>query len=196
MRVAIDIDGVLAKFTDSFHNVINEVYPGRLPDGYQPGNWDYIPDILPTEMTNIWKHLDKTRGEFWYRLEPYWENKFAIQDYITHHPDDDFYYVTARKNQNIGLSAMTQTNGWLKRHTLLEENTSVVMKTSGRTKGDIYDALRISVSLDDYPKNIEESICWNHRPYLLDRPWNRYRTDLNQYRVKTVKEFLVKIGGE
>jgi hypothetical protein len=40
-KIAIDVDGVLADFAAGVVDAANSLWPGKLPRGYQPTEWNY-----------------------------------------------------------------------------------------------------------------------------------------------------------
>src|SRR5215510_13106575 len=78
IRVAVDVDGVLANFDEAAARVINTIAPGTIldPANYQPkvfGSWFG----LEKEM---WEHIDATNN-WWVSLLAYHDNMAALQSF-------------------------------------------------------------------------------------------------------------------
>lgn len=173
IKIAVDVDGVLSCFTTSFINVINSIWPLKIPPGYQPPNWNYTDKLSVNEMKIAWKRVLETKN-IWVDEGPLpgvkgmkeMLHKFAEQDVSV-------YYVTHRPKTK-GWSSLVQTNIWMEEYGLRKSNTSVIVVESSDVKAKVYEALGISYSIDDRPETVELcNMVKGHRAYLLDQSWNR-----------------------
>lgn len=184
--ISIDVDGVLANFTKAFAAKLAEVGCPTPPD-FEPTDWDFGGSgATPEQIDAAWK-LVKGTYNFWRLAEAYNENRLALMDFCeADKPPTDLYYVTSRV-ATAGNTVKQQTEGWLARQGL--PYIGVIVKPRGVTKREIYRAVGIDFSVDDYDKNVREAQgLAGHKAFLLDRPWNQKATDLP--RVKTLAEFL------
>lgn len=197
-RIAIDIDGVLADFTAAYIEVINGIYPGKIPPGYQPKDWWWTDMLSKEETKAAWKVIDKSEG-FWAMLRPHQENINALRNFLRVYEGSglDIYYVTSRTTAGRKYTTLTQTKFWLDKYGLNGANTSLVIVPEGGkvSKGDIYKSLAIEASVDDRDKNVREAMedCPGHMAYLLDRSWNKSADSLDGWRVANLSRFLAKV---
>ena len=183
--ISIDVDGVLANFTKAFAAKLAEVGCQTPPD-FEPTDWNFGGSgATPEQLDAAWRLVDKTEN-FWRTLHVYPESVSSLHRWCdSDKAPVDLYYVTSRVPTE-GATVKQQTEVWLSRCAL--PYGGVVVKPRGVTKMEIYKALGIGWSVDDYPKNVRPTLGTGHRGYLLDRPWNQEATDLP--RVKSLAEFL------
>ncbi len=181
--ISVDVDGVLANFTKAFAAKLALV-GCPTPPGFEPYDWEFGGSgATPAQIDAAWRLVDKA-VDFWLSEAPYAENMAALVDYLG--GNRDVYFVTSRV-PSAGMTVKNQTEAWLHQHTYYEGG--VVVKPRGVSKAEIYKALGIGWSIDDYDVNVREAQgLANHEAFLLDRPWNQHATDLP--RMKTLKEFL------
>ena len=158
----------------------------KLPPNFEPNDWDFGGSgATPEQIATAWRLVDQTQN-FWRTLEVYEDSRQALSDFCDADKDPmDLYYVTSRV-PTVGVTVKQQTEVWLSRQQL--PSRGVIVKPAGVTKMEIYRALGIGWSIDDYPKNVRPTLGTGHRGFLLDRPWNQETTDLP--RVKSLAEFL------
>lgn len=200
MRIAIDIDGVLAQFSESFAKLLNANEPGVVPDGFKFTSWGW-PDTIRKGLEDTGWGLVRETENFWTTLEPYEDNLEALRKFLVNNRDVEVFYVTSR-TPSAGRSTLFQSNTWLTSQGVRVRNsTTIVMPyTLGKghpiTKGQLYRDLAIDASIDDYPKNIHGALQASldyrtgHTPFLLDRPWNERAGELDAFRVASLKEYL------
>lgn len=189
LKLAIDIDGVLANFTKGYAAKINELFPGTIPEGYEPQDWDWTAVLSPAAAVAAWKAIEQDET-FWEYLDCYCDNAQALYAFLHEYPEVEVYYVTARA-RTVGKTLLAQTKLWLAQRGLVSENTSIIPVTSGKKKGEVYAALGINMSIDDAWSNVAASInVEGHRgnDYLLDRPWNRNIS--YKLRIGSLRQFL------
>lgn len=205
MRYAIDLDGVLANFGARVIEAANSIWPGKIPPGFVPSNWDYVGTLTPEEWKEVWAKIKST--PYLWEAEPPAPGVEELRDFlisrnrentdplsITH--VDEIYFITARA-VTVGESPMVQTAKWLARFGLWPRNgySTVIPVAEAEHKKQLFQGLGLKFMLDDYAPTVEalNSIKDKEgnqfmRAYVLDQPWNRYATDLP--RVFSVTEYL------
>lgn len=188
-RIAVDIDGVICNFTQAFAERINKLYPGAIPEGYEPPNWDWT-DVLTKEMSDAtWADIDKD-PDFWGYLDCYCDNAQAMHTFLREHPEIEVYYVTARQ-ETTGKTLLAQTIEWLDGRGLMTSNTSVITVKNGKFKGHVFGAIGADLSIDDSWENVAASLSLSINEganFLLDRSWNRGIS--YGLRIGSLREFL------
>ena len=182
--ISVDVDGVLANFTKAFAAKLAEV-GCPTPEGFEPTDWDFGGSgATPAQIDAAWRLVVQTEN-FWVQSDYYRDNCNALARIP--YSAMDVYYVTSRV-PTAGYTVKIQTENWLLDRVQIDSG-GVVVKPRGVTKREIYRALGIDFSIDDYDQNVREAQgLAGHEAYLLDRPWNQHATDLP--RVKTLAEFL------
>lgn len=195
MNICFDIDGVLADFGENMSRVVNLRWPGRIPAGYNPPNWDYTDNIAKAEWSQIWDDI-KATPEFWRRQLPYERNVDAAVRYINSYTETTVYFMTARPD-TIGQSSYEQTLGWLVNYGLYPYNrevTTPIIVKDPTEKTQIMIDLGIDFSIDDKQETVERcNKIEGHKAYLLDRSWNQTSSEP---RVYSVDHFLDIVKGK
>lgn len=196
IKLGIDIDGVLANFTEAALEVMDGLWPGRVPADYVQTTWDWSDiGITSDDMKQLWATITNAPN-FWHYVHSYGDNVEDLWAYAWNHTKDrEIYFVTARA-RTAGDSLLSQTAQWLTSRGLITPGASIIPMARGKSKSQIFDAIGIDVSIDDYDVNVRESIALaknGHEAYLLDQPWNRSAHDLDHVRLHSIKEFLEKV---
>ena len=192
LRLACDIDGVLARFDEAFIRIINELYPEKaLPATHAPYHWDDW-GLTDDETSRVWRRI-KATPNFWTTLRPY---HGAIEDLSTflsfQTSPMEFYYVTSRV-QTCGDSALDQTRWWLEDQCRGLERYPVIVVERGNDKAKLYKVLGIQYSVDDNYDNFSNAFGLpKHESYLYSRSWNSERPDFGR-RVSTLNEYFEKV---
>ncbi len=194
-RIAIDCDGVLANFVDAFADLINRTYPGRVPRGYQPSDWEWSDVLMPQEMGLLQRKIARSPN-WWLGLNAYSRNVGELAMWLTSRVDHDVWICTAR-SPSAGLTIAKQTQLWIESCGLRGVNNflGIIDVASGDDKSQLYEAAAIEWSIDDKPETVIGCgliDTFEHHAYLLNQPWNASAGVHN--RVSTVAQFLSKIG--
>lgn len=192
-RIAIDCDGVLACFTDGAIEIINTLWPGRIPDGYSPPDW-YFSDVGMTsaDWNRVFERI-KATSNWWLYLRAYNDSITALQTFFITHTNQDIYIVTSRV-PTAGMTVTQQTERWIRSCgvTPLMNYLGVIVAPHPERKAELYDALDFDYSIDDKAETVEQcDALANHRAFLLNRSWN---TEAQvKHRVNSVLDFLKHI---
>lgn len=193
LTISLDIDGVFASFENGFSKVVNSIYPNRIPYGYSPKDWDWSEILTKEELKTSW---DKTlqMEDFWLSLIPFDHTLYELQRFLTFSRKGvQIYYLTSRP-ETKGLSALQQTNTWLKWNGIKPDNSSVIVVKSTAQKAEYIKLLGAKYSLDDYgPTIIECNKIEGHTAVLFDKTYNQM---YNVPRAKSFNEFLQIIGND
>lgn len=193
MNIAFDVDGVLANFEKNVKMVSDELFPGLMPEGYVPQDWDYTDIFTKREWNMIW---DKIRmiPDFWQRQPDIPEAVQALKEFrmVNGSP---IWFITSRMATG-GISAKYQTQLWLLSRQLItvkEAQDYVIAVSKPEEKRYWIEVNNINVSIDDLGGTVaRHNEIYGHKAWLLDQPWNKKDTLLP--RVFSVKEFLEKIS--
>ena len=191
-KFGIDVDGVLSDFGGAFRVVANQIYPNRLPEGYQPSNWDYIDKFTKEEFKIVWDAVHEI-PDFYFYQKPIQANIDALRDFVSKNRCE-VYFITSRR-QTAGDSILRQTEMWLDNQGLLVRRggASVVPVPNTGAKKDILSALKIPYMIDDYDATVRNlQTLETTKTFLLDAPWNQHATDLP--RLYSVAEYLTELS--
>lgn len=157
MKIALDVDGVLADVIESWLNYNNKI---RSPISKEEiTNWDFWKKFninrydFYKELTMCWKN--------WSTLPPMEPNLSKITQTLSEYGHVDI--VTARE-----LSTDYFVKNWLKLHGVVYEN--YVSVVDGTMKADLdYDLF-----IDDSPLNAEKFLENKKDFFLYSQPWNKH----------------------
>lgn len=191
-KIAIDMDGVLANFVAGFNEAVNKIWPGRLPEGYQPVTWAYDGILSKDELNRVFEKIKRTPNWF-LQLEPYSENVTALARFLVARKGEDIWLVTSRFS-TYGMTVAKQTDMWLQfcginpTHNYL----GVIPVEDSDEKQMVYSAVGIEYSVDDKAETIEQcQAIPGHKAFLLDRPWNQEAKV--ERRIKNLEGFFSQI---
>lgn len=192
MNIAFDVDGVLANFEKNVKMVSDEIFPGRMPEGYVPQDWDYTDIFNKKDWNSIWDRIYQI-PDFWQRQPEISEAVKALKEFrmINKSP---IWFITSRQATG-GISAKYQTQMWFLSRSLIGigELDNVIAVSKPEEKRYWMELLNINVSIDDLGGTVaRHNEIYGHKAYLLDQPWNK--KDVLLPRVYSVKEFLEKIS--
>lgn len=192
MRISIDIDGVLSRFTDQVVQKVNKIWPGKLPEGYVPQNWDYTDVLAKKDWDKVWQEIKATE-DFWEYSSTYENNVRALSEFLLE-GGKDVFFITSRTTTK-GKSVQSQTYNWMAKNRLpiadRKNYSAIVPVAKPNLKRQVMEGLDIKMSVDDYGPTVE--MCNEipgHKAFVLDQPWNR-----DKYygpRVYSLAEFLEK----
>ena len=154
MRIGFDVDGVLARFTTAYQQLVVDVAGVDL---FEPGdatdppcwNWPEYRGYDKNTIDKVWGHI-KGSHDFWMSLSELPDCctlRTLILDLQRWH---DIYFVTSR----VGRDVKWQTEQWLRLH--LQMDLPTVLMSS--EKGLVAKALKLDVYVDDNADNVNDVI--------------------------------------
>ena len=188
IRFGIDLDGVLGDFTSEVVAVANSLWPGKMPPGYKPDNWDYQGVLTKEEWNQVWGVLIDTEN-LWLKEEEL-SGARELQQFLKEYPFSEVYFVTARA-ETKGMSVLMQSTRWLEERGLWPrwDRSFVIPVKHANEKIKILNDLMIPFFLDDHAPTIQalQALPNMRGAYLLDELHNRYAS---LPRVTSVTEYL------
>jgi uncharacterized HAD superfamily protein len=183
LRLGIDLDGVLANFTERFIEITNATYGLNLRTEDQTDWGHTCLGITPAQEEEIWQTIKATKN-FWETLNvlPGTENLNRAAH------EHELFFITSRI-PTAGLDVKTQSAFWLDEHFYIPY-PSVIVVTDWKDKPALYDALKLDGFIDDKPETVDEMLKRNQRIYIMDQPYNKL---VEAPRVKSVNEFLERV---
>ncbi len=164
-RIAFDIDGVLASFSEAFKNKAKEMGLLKIDEDITQYHWDF-PDYLQP----VWDTIKNDR-DFWLNLEPLCGHQFNY---------DIIAYVSSRE------IPQEWSKEWLDKNNF---PPAPVYHTNGDTKLEILKSLSIDLFVDDSYKNFvnlnKNGIC----TFLFDAEYNR-KYDVGYKRLTDLKNLV------
>jgi 5'(3')-deoxyribonucleotidase len=176
MKIALDVDGVLADVIMSWLNYSNSIRPKIAK--HQITNWEF------------WKEFKINPFDFYSELSLCWKNWNSVP-------------TTERKLSSVtkSLSKIGQVDivtarerstdsfvrSWLNHHDICYDNYVSVI--DGPMKADLdYD-----VFIDDSPLNAEKFLKNNKKIILYSQPWNQHIQDKKIHRIYNLSEAIEKL---
>ena len=176
MKIALDVDGVLADVIVSWINYSNSIRPHISKN--QVTDWEFWKkfDINPfdfySELSYCWKN--------WESLPPTEENLSSTTKNLSTLGQVDI--VTARERSTDSF-----VKNWLDFHDISYDNYVSVI--DGPMKADLdYD-----VFIDDSPLNAVKFLDNNKKVILYSQPWNMHISNHNLDRITSLSEAIEKI---
>ena len=176
MKIALDVDGVLADVIESWLTYSNKIRPNISKDDIT--NWDF------------WKKFKINRYDFYEELTSCWKNWNSIP------PTENNLSITTKNLSNFGQvdivtaresSTDSFVKNWLKLHDITYHNYVSVI--DGPMKADLdYD-----VFIDDSPLNAIKFLKHKKNVFLYSQPWNQHISNQNVQRVSTLSEAIEKL---
>ena len=173
MKIALDVDGVLADIMASWLEHNNKIRT----------------EILRHEITawDFWKKFDIDRYDFYAELNKCWENwpdipptEVELSDSTRHLSKmGQVDIVTARDPSTDSF-----VKEWLGNHNIAYEN--YVSVASGSMKAD----LNYDIFIDDSPLNAMKILQNKKRIFLYDQPWNQKVMDERIHRVSSLFQII------
>lgn len=176
MKIALDVDGVLADVISSWLIYSNKIRSTISKE--EITNWDFWKKFkinrydFYEELTLCWKN--------WNSIPPLEDNLSKITQELSNFGQVDI--VTAREQ-----STNSFVKNWLKLHKITYQNYISVI--DGPMKADLdYD-----VFIDDSPINATKFLKCNKDVFLYSQPWNQHISDQKIQRIFTLSEAIEKL---
>jgi uncharacterized protein len=173
MKIALDVDGVLADVIVSWINFSNSIRPHISKN--QVTDWEFWKkfDINPfdfySELSSCWKN--------WQSVPTTQENLSNITKNLSTIGQVDI--VTARERSTDSF-----VQNWLNHHNISYHNYVSVI--DGPMKADLdYD-----VFIDDSPLNAIKFLEHNKKVILYSQPWNQHISNNGLFRISNLSEAI------
>ena len=176
MKIALDVDGVLADVIQSWLNYNNTIRPQLSKQDI--ADWDF------------WKKFQINRFDFYAELSSCWKNWNSIP------PTEENLSSFTQNLSNLGQvdivtarerSTDSFVKNWLNHHNILYNNYVSVI--DGPMKADLdYD-----VFIDDSPINAQKCLQCNKKVILYSQRWNQHISDNQIHKVSSLSEVIEKI---
>ena len=190
--VAIDLDGIIANFTDAFADVARGLGYSLAPD-YVPTDWNWAEVLSLQQIDRCWKKIQET-DNWWMGVKPYPNVGDSLA--ILHRDENvDVYFITSR-TASAGNSVLDQAICWLTVYGLRGTFGSAIVVKRPSQKLKVLQAIGAHFFIDDKPETVEQVLdeypaCSS---FLLTQPWNQsYKTPLP--RVSSVRMFVDMVVG-
>lgn len=174
MNYGIDIDGVLANFTDNYAALLTAKtgieFPKNSSTWPTVWYWERAAGVVKDDENFVWKEgiLATT---FWLDLEPLPGAEPTLELLSAkRYAGDQVYFITTRP----GKKAKLLTEYWLRNWGFA--NATVLIAGSEAAKGQLAAALKLDVFIDDKPENCEavaRAVDPSCKVFLVDAPYNR-----------------------
>lgn len=193
MIISLDLDGVLADFSQSAFLIMQGILGPSLVGSPPPAYWNWA-DLGATldDVNEMWRRI---------RLTPDWYFKLyplpglidlraaLIRGAFVGH---ELIFTTSRGDTK-GRSAREQSEAWIELFTGLRKPTVYVVPHQ-TSKPELLRTLEVDAHLDDYPPTVlgSKHFCISR---LLRQKWNRH--DEQSYSipaVSSVRDFFREIG--
>jgi len=176
MKIALDVDGVLADVIVPWLNYSNTIRPKISKNDIT--DWDFWKNHqinqfdFYTELSSCWKN--------WNSIPPTEENLSSVTKNLLEFGHVDI--VTARERSTDSF-----VKNWLNHHNISFDNYVSVI--DGPMKADLdYD-----VFIDDSPLNALKFLKNNKKVILYSQPWNKHISENKIHRISILSEAIEKI---
>jgi len=189
MKIAIDLDDVLANSLDSFMEFYNKNYGGELKrEDFTAFTLNEIMGTPVEEERNILEDYDD-RG-YYENIEPTSGAKEAVLELGK---KNELVIVTSRPQKKE-----EQTRRWLKKHMPEFSEVYFIRREYGgesKTKGEVCKELGVEVLIEDNLGYAKSCVSEGVKVLLFDYPWNQEKNlPENMIRVKSWEEILKVLG--
>ncbi len=185
MKIAIDLDGVVADFVHGFNILLNKVNPKlNIDRNWQPDcrdGWSFI-GVKEAELKAAWDYIG--HSDFWLRLRS--DRTMKPLDWIKLKQlcfQQDVYFVTIRST----AFAKNHAETWLMQQGI--ENPTVII---AQDKGSIIKGIKANVFIDDDFDNIFDTqfASPTTRCYLKMAKWNVADQDKAKFKCQSLRHML------
>ena len=176
MRIALDVDGVLADVIESWLNYSNTIRPKISKRDIT--DWDF------------WKKFQINRYDFYMELSSCWKNWDSIP------PTEENLSLVTKKLSELGQvdivtarerSTDSFVKSWLNHHDISYDNYVSVID------GPMKAQLDYDIFIDDSPLNTEKFLKHNKKVILYSQPWNQHLSDKRIHRISNLSETIEKL---
>ncbi|HXG55012.1 MAG TPA: hypothetical protein VNJ03_06495 [Vicinamibacterales bacterium] len=158
LRIAFDIDGVLADFRSAFHDAARQCLRRDVVDVDDLKSAGALAD---EDVKRVWEHVARATN-WWMELAPYEPDQIARLYELTRAAGWEVFFLTNRPRSS-GDSVQFQTQRWLERQGFY---LPAVLTVPG-SRGDIANGLRLDLVVDDLVLNCVEVVSASPAKALL-----------------------------
>jgi len=167
LNIGVDVDGVLAAFTEGARNLCKYMFNGKPDDSLIQTGWGFDSLGLTKDEENLmWRAIDKTEN-WWMTLRRNPDTQLLKALTQEHR----VVFITNRKDGEVGWPIEEQTQEWLRREFgIFSPNVIISDK-----KGPVALGLKLNYFIDDRDKNVTE-VCAEAPDcitYLLNASYNQ-----------------------
>jgi hypothetical protein len=144
LRVAVDIDGVVADFRTAFHAAAQKCLHHDVRDVDDPKASTQLDD---RDVRRVWEYIARSTN-WWLELQPYEGDALARFYDLARAGSWEVFFVTNRP-ASAGDSVQFQTQWWLERFGFY---LPAVVTVPG-SRGELANALRLDLLIDDLLRN-------------------------------------------
>jgi FMN phosphatase YigB (HAD superfamily) len=174
--IGIDLDGVLAKWNESYYDWLVEMTGKDLcpeehknpPVWWWPQHFGYTEEEVKATFEKTWADYG-----FWVNLKPYDDAEEFLAAFAEAEGADDVYFITSRK----GVQVKLQTERWLEFYGF--GWPTVIIANGAEAKAHVAQGLGTTHFLEDSDENAQAIAlaCPKTQVFLLDRNYNRHAQD-------------------
>jgi hypothetical protein len=158
LRIGIDIDGVLADFRSAFHAAAKRCLRREIEE---PDDPKAAQSIEQKDVRRVWAYVAKTPN-WWLELTPYEPEQIARLYGLARASGWEVFFLTNRP-PSAGDTVQFQTQWWLERQGFY---LPAVLTVPG-SRGEIANALRLDLVIDDLARNCVEVVSGSTSKALL-----------------------------
>jgi len=153
LRLGFDIDGVLANFRSAFRDAAVRIVHGDVEEFDAVESPPSESPLAPNDVKRVWDHIAKTPN-WWMEIDAYEPDQIARLYSLTRAAGWEVFFLTKRP-PSAGDSVQFQTQWWIERFGFYLPS---VLTVPG-SRGDIANALRLDLLVDDQLINCVEVVC-------------------------------------
>lgn len=154
LTIGVDVDGVLADFTEAARSLCKEKFNGRPDDKLVQTGWGFDSlGLTKAEEDAMWEHIDNATNWWYSEINPLADAqllRFLCDEHRV-------IFITNRKDakpESGSMGVEKQTAFWLTNYFNIHAPTVLLSKA----KGPLAAALKLDAFIDDRDKNLEEVI--------------------------------------
>lgn len=173
-NVGIDVDGVIANFTQAARETMKSLFGGRPDDTLVQTTWAFESLGITKEEENVfWRFVDNTPN--WWLGHRAMPHTLALRELTTNHR---CIFITNRKD-GTGMPIEVQTASWLRTHFGIDDPNVVISDN----KGPVAEGLNLDYFIDDRDRNVYSVVEYSPdtRTYLCSATYNQniYPPEIN-----------------
>lgn len=161
LRVAFDVDGVLADFHTAFQEAARGLVEEPEYESTGPPEEAVIAQLPSRALRRVWRRILRTPN-WWAKVPPYEPPQIRRLAALSRELKWEVVFIT-RRPQTAGEPVQFQTQWWLERHGFL---LPAVVTVHG-SRGELANALRLDVVVDDDLHNCLDVVSSSRAKALL-----------------------------